>query len=335
MPTKTRELRFVAQPEGLPGPEHFAVHELELPDPQDGQVLVQNLIMSVDPAMRPALARGQTPLGSTPRGAAIGRVLASGNSSYAPGDYVQNMRAFCEHFISDGRGLQRVDPRQGSLSARLGVLGGTGLTAYAGLLKVGELKDGETVFVSAAAGAVGSIALQIAKIKGCTAIGSCGSDAKVAFLRDELHADHAFNYKTSDIRAELRKGAPQGIDVYFENVGGAHLDAALTCMRPLGRIPVCGMISAYNSKGARSEGVTTLSNMIYNRITMRGFTVYEYLDLMPQFLADMNAWLAAGKLTHRETFFDGLENAPAALAGLFTGENIGKMLVRLAPDPLS
>ena len=195
-----------------------------------------------------------------------------------------------------------------------------------------ELKEGDNVFVSAAAGAVGSVVGQIAKIKNCRVVGSCGSDEKVRHLIDELGFDDAFNYKTSSISKELHRSLPEGIDVYFENVGGAHLDAACGQMRPLGRIPVCGMISAYNNKGARSEGVTTLSNMIYNRVMMRGFVVYEFEHMREEFLSDMRGWLKAGKLKYQETILEGIEQAPAALIGLLQGQNTGKMLVQLAAD---
>jgi NADPH-dependent curcumin reductase CurA len=332
VPTESREVRFRSPPESIPGPEHFEFARIEVPDPDDGQVLVRNLYMSVDPAMRPPLSNGQLELGAVMRGAAIGKIVSSRHAAWHEGQYVLSQRGFREYFVSDARDLQAIDAQQAPLTAHLGVLGLTGLTAYGGLLVIGALKEGETVFVSAAAGAVGSVAGQIAKRKGCRVIGSCGSDAKVRHLRDELGFDHAFNYKTTDLRTELRSSAPGGIDVYFDNVGGAHLDAALANMRPLGRIPVCGMISAYNTRGARSEGVTLLANMIYNRITMRGFVVYEFLGLMDEFRREMSAWLAAGQMKYSETILDGIENAPVALAGLFTGMNTGKMLVRLAAD---
>jgi NADPH-dependent curcumin reductase CurA len=328
----SREVRFISPPESIPSPENFELAQVDVPDPNDGEVLVRNVLMSVDPAMRPPLSNGQAKLGAVLRGAAIGKVMASKHGDFHEGDYVLSQRGFREYFVSDGRDLNAIDAQLGPLSAHLGVLGLTGLTAYGGLLVTGALKEGETVFVSAAAGAVGSIAGQIAKLKNCRVIGSCGSDAKVAWLRNELGFDHAINYKTGDLRKELRASAPGGIDVYFDNVGGAHLDAALANMRPLGRIPVCGMISAYNTRGARSEGVVHLSNMIYNRITMRGFVVYEFLEMMPEFRRDMSAWLAAGKIKYSETILEGIENAPVALAGLFTGMNTGKMLVRLAAD---
>jgi NADPH-dependent curcumin reductase CurA len=332
VPTVSREVRFRSPPESLPAPENFELAQVEVPDPSEGEVLVRNLVMSVDPAMRPPLSNGQAKLGAVLRGAAIGKVVASRHPGFRADQYVLSQRGFREYFVSDGRDLNAIDAHGAPLTAHLGVLGLTGLTAYGGLLVTGELKEGETVFVSAAAGAVGSVAGQIAKLKHCRVIGSCGSDAKVAYLRDALGFDHAFNYKTCDIRKELRASAPGGIDVYFDNVGGAHLDAALANMRPLGRIPVCGMISAYNTKGARSEGVTMLANMIYNRITMRGFVVYEFLHMMEDFRRDMTGWLESGRLKYSETILEGIENAPVALAGLFTGLNTGKMLVRIAAD---
>jgi NADPH-dependent curcumin reductase CurA len=218
------------------------------------------------------------------------------------------------------------------LTAYMSVLGLTGFTAWGGLLVTAQLKEGENVFVSAAAGAVGSVAAQIAKIKGCYVIGSAGSDDKCHWLKDELGLDAVINYKREQLRNALKHAAPKGIDVYFENVGGEHLNAALPRMNPLGRIAVCGMISAYNNFGAISEPVTTLSNMIYNRITMKGFVVYEFEPLRAQFLADMKQWLREGRMKYRVTVLEGIEQAPEALIGLFTGLNTGKMLVKLAKE---
>jgi hypothetical protein len=332
MATISREVRLVSAPEAIPGPENFQIVEATVADPGPSEVLVRNVYMSVDPAMRPPLSSGQVKLGSVMGGGALGKIVKSNHATLREGQYVLSQRAFREYFVSDGRELSVVAPDRGPLTAYLGVLGMPGLTAYGGLLVTGQLKDGETVFVSAAAGAVGSVVGQIAKIKNCRVIGSCGSDEKVEYLKQELGFDHAFNYKTSNIRKELRAAAPEGLDVYFENVGGAHLDAALLCMRPLGRIPVCGMISAYNTRGARSEGVTTLANMIYNRVTMRGFAVNEFFGMMGQFRKDMSGWIEAGRMKYQETILDGIENAPVALAGLFTGLNTGKMIVRLSSE---
>lgn len=329
VPKINREIHLVKAPDGMPTPANFALVETAL-SPTDDQILVQNLIMSVDPAMRPALSNGQTKVGAVMPGGAIGRVLHSTNPDFPEGCHVLHRSGFREYHLSNGKDLRIVQTDGEPLSTHLHVLGGTGLTAYGGLLVTGALQDNENVFVSAAAGAVGSVVCQIAKIKGCRVAASCGSDEKVAYLQEQLGVDYAFNYKTQDIRKALRQGLPDGIDVYFENVGGAHLDAACGQMRPLGRIPVCGMISAYNNKGARSEGVTTLSNMIYNRVTMKGFVVYEFEHLREQFLQDMRGWIAAGSMQYNETFMHGIEQAPNALIGLLEGQNTGKMLVRLA-----
>lgn len=332
MGTVSREIHLVSRPDGLPEPSNFEMIERELEGPGNNEVLVRNLYMSVDPAMRPPLTNGQAKLNEVLGGGAIGKVVESNNDDYPVGAYVMSRNGFREYFVSDGEGLSTIEPQDEPLTTHLHVLGGTGFTAWGGLLVTGELKEGENVFVSAAAGAVGSVAVQIAKIKNCRVAGSCGSDEKVEYLKNELGLDHAFNYKTTSIARELHIGLPDGIDVYFDNVGGKHLDAAVGQMRPLGRIPICGMISAYNNKGARSEGVTTLANMIYNRVTMRGFVVYEFNHLRDEFLADMRRWMAEGKLKYEETIKEGIEQAPAALIGLLQGENLGKMMVKLAED---
>lgn len=326
-----REIHLASAPTGMPELGNFAMVATTI-TPTDDQILVKNLYMSVDPAMRPALSNGQTKVGAVMPGGAIGRVEQSANPDFPEGSYVLHRCGFREYHVSDGRDLRLIKTAGESITTHLHVLGGTGLTAYGGLLVTGELKDNENVFVSAAAGAVGSVVCQIAKIKGCRVAASCGSDEKVAYLTDQLGVDYAFNYKTQSISKSLHQGLPDGIDVYFENVGGAHLDAACGQMRPLGRIPVCGMISAYNNKGARSEGVTTLSNMIYNRVTMKGFVVYEFEHLREQFLQDMRAWIADGRMQYSETIMEGIEQAPAAMIGLLQGQNTGKMLVRLAED---
>ena len=328
----SKEIHLVKRPEGMPVNSDFATVEATLRAPADGEVLVRNIYMSVDPAMRPAMTNGQTKLDRAMEGSAIGQVAASNHPDFPEGSYVLHRSGFREYHLSDGKDLSVIVPEGESLTTHLHVLGMTGLTAYGGMLVTGELKENENVFVSAAAGAVGSVAVQIAKIKNCRTIGSCGSDEKVDYLTNELGLDGAFNYKTQSIARSLHELLPEGIDVYFENVGGAHLDAAMGQMRALGRVPVCGMISAYNTKGARSEGVTTMSNMIYNRVTMKGFVVYEFFDMRDQFLADMRQWIAEGKMKYQETIMQGVENAPNAMIGLLQGENSGKMLVQIGPE---
>jgi NADPH-dependent curcumin reductase CurA len=328
---RSREVHLIERPQGLPLPAQFRIVETDVAEPAEGQVLVQNIYMSVDPAMRPRLS-GPTTLNEAMMGGTIGRVLKSRNAAFQEGDHVESMNGFREYFVSDGKGLSRLDADGMPLVAYMSVLGLTGLTAYGGLLVIGALKDGENVFVSAAAGAVGSVAAQIAKIKGCYVIGSAGSDEKCRWLKEDLGLDVAINYKKGELRASLKAAAPQGIDVYFENVGGEHLNAALPRMNALGRIAVCGMISAYNNFGAVSEPVTTLSNMIYNRVMMRGFVFYEFESKRAQFLEDMKGWIKQGRMKYRTTIVQGIEQAPTALIGLFTGANTGKMVVQLAKD---
>ena len=331
MTTLSREVHLIARPDGLPLESQFALRSVAVPDVADGEIQVRNLYMSVDPAMRPPLTNGQTPLDKVMGGGALGRVVQSRHEHYREGDIVQSRCGFREVFNSDGRGVSKLTPDPAlPLTVYMHALGGTGFTAYGGLLDIGKLQNGENVFVSAAAGAVGSVAAQIAKIKGCYTIGSAGSDEKCAWLKDDLHLDAVINYKREPIKRALKAAAVKGIDVYFENVGGDHLDAALPRMNQLGRIAVCGMISAYNTYGAVSAGVTTLSNMIYGRITMRGFVVTDFPQLREQFDSDMTAWLKDGRMQYQETVLDGIDSAPRALIGLFTGLNTGKMLVRLS-----
>jgi NADPH-dependent curcumin reductase CurA len=328
---KNLEVHLIERPHSLPTAAQFALVETQVAEPAEGQVLVENIYMSVDPAMRPRLS-GQQPLNQAMMGGAIGRVVTSRHAAFKAGDFVESLQGFRQYFLAEPKALTPLRPDGMPLVAYMSVLGLTGLTAYGGLLVIGALKEGENVFVSAAAGAVGSIAAQIAKIKGCYVIGSAGSDEKCRWLTEELGLDAAINYKQGELRHTLKAAAPKGIDVYFENVGGEHLNAALPRMNPLGRIAVCGMISAYNNFGAVSEPVTTLSNIIYNRVTLRGFVYYEFEPQRAQFLKDMKGWLKEGRIKYRTTLVSGIERAPDALIGLFTGANTGKMVVQLASE---
>jgi NADPH-dependent curcumin reductase CurA len=329
MPTPNREVHLVHRPEGPPQTSDFALVETEVADPSEGEVLVRNLLMSVDPAMRPRMSRDQA-LGEAMAGGALGRIEKSRNAQWREGDLVSNRFGFREAFVSDGKGLSalKVEPDL-PISVYMNALGGPGFTAYGGLLHIGQLKDGEQVFVSTAAGAVGSVAAQIAKIKGCYVVGSTGSDEKVRWLTDVAGLDAAFSYKTGPVRPQLKALTPRGIDVYFDNVGGEHLDAALAGMNLLGRVAVCGMISGYNEAGARTQ-VRNLANIIYGRITLRGFTAADFMHLREAFQSDMAAWLREGRIKHHETVYEGIENAPAAMVDLMAGANLGKMLVKLA-----
>jgi len=335
---KNREIRLKRRPVGVPKPEDFELAETPVPTPAHGQVLVRNIYMSVDPYMRGRMVdrRSYVPpfqIGEALSGGAIGQVVASNsNSDFKAGDYVSNGLGWREWFVSPSQGLQKLDPKAGPIQSYLGALGMPGLTAYAGLLRIGEMKNGERVFVSAASGAVGSIAVQIAKNKGCYVVGSAGSDEKCRFLTEELGIDKAINYrKAKDLTAAVHDAFPEGIDVYFENVGGEHLVAALNNMRPNGRIPLCGMIDQYNATELPA-GPGNLVMAIGMSLTLKGYIVSNHYDMMPKFLDDMAKWVKEGKMKWRETILEGIEKAPEAFIGLFKGDNFGKMLVKLGPD---
>ena len=323
----SREVHLIQRPDGMPKEEEFQIVETKVGDAGDGEVLVQNLYMSVDPAMRPRLTVGQA-LNEAMMGGALGRVVQSKNPDFAVGDLVNNRLGFREYFISDGKGLSKLTPAEGlPLTVHMHALGMTGFTAYGGLLYIGAMKEGEQVFVSTAAGAVGSVAAQIAKIKGGYVVGSTGSEDKADWLRNEVKLDAVINYKAEPIRQALEAATPKGLDVYFENVGGEHLEAALRRMNTLGRIAVCGMISGYNEGQAP---VRNLSNIIYSRVMLRGFVGTDFMHLQPDFQRDMAGWLREGKIKYQETVMDGITAAPKALIGLMQGVNAGKMLVKLA-----
>jgi hypothetical protein len=324
---KSREIHLVRRPSGAPTADDFALVERDVADAADGQVLVQNLYMSVDPAMRPRLTAGQA-LDEAMMGGALGRVVQSKTDGFAVGDLVTNRMGFREYFTSDGKGLTKLSPDPDlPLTVHMHALGMTGFTAYGGLLHIGALKEGEQVFVSTAAGAVGSVAAQIAQIKGCYVVGSTGADDKVRWLKDDVGLDAVINYKTQPIRQALEEATPKGIDVYFDNVGGDHLEAALRRMNTLGRVPVCGFISGYNSG---HSAVSNLSNIIYSRVMLRGFVGTDFMQAYPDFQRDMAGWLKEGRVKYQETVMDGIAAAPDALIGLMAGQNTGKMLVKLA-----
>jgi NADPH-dependent curcumin reductase CurA len=330
----SREIRLKNRPVGLPGESDFELAEVAVPQVSEGQVLVQNIYMSVDPYMRGRMydRKSYVPpfqLNQPLDGGCIGRVVESNNEKFQVGDIVRGMSGWREYYISDGSGLTKIDPNLAPVQAFLGTVGMPGLTAYYGLLEIGKPKEGETVFVSAASGAVGSIVCQIAKLKGCRVVGSAGSDAKVSWLLEEAGIDAAFNYKkTTDIIAEVGAKCPDGIDVYYENVGGVHLEAALEHMNKFGRIVMCGMIDMYNATEPVA-GPANLAYMIGKQLTMQGFIVSDHFDILTQFYGDMGKWIAEGKIKWKETIVEGLENAPGAFIGLFKGENFGKMVVKV------
>jgi hypothetical protein len=324
--TTTREIHLVRRPNGVPVAEDFAVVKTDIPPTGDNEVRVQTLIMSVDPYMRPRLNADQ-PLNAPLLGGGIGRVTESRNPKFQEGQLVRQGVGFREIHVSDGRGLSALNRDVDlPLSVYMHALGGTGITAYGGLLDIGKLKDGEQVVVSTAGGAVGSVVSQIAKIKGCHVVGITGTDDKAQWLRN-AGLDAVINYKTQDLAPALEAATPKGIDVYFENVGGAQLDAALPRMNLHGRIPVCGMISTYNGGG---EGVRNLFNLIYKRVRLEGFVATDFAHLSAAFMSDMTSWLKSGQIKYEETILNGFERAPEGLIGLFEGRNTGKMLIHVA-----
>ncbi|WP_030743374.1 NADP-dependent oxidoreductase [Streptomyces sp. NRRL S-31] len=329
-----REWHLLSRPVGWPKPEDFALVEAPVPSPGEGQVLVRNKYLSVDPYMRGRMSAAKSyvapfELGKAMQGGAVGEVVESRAEGIAAGDHVLHFLGWREYAVVDARHAVKVDPEAAPLSAYLGVLGMTGLTAYAGLLRTASLKEGDTVFVSGAAGAVGSQVGQIAKLKGAArVIGSAGSDEKVKLLVDEYGFDAAFNYKNGPVAEQLRAAAPDGVDVYFDNVGGDHLEAAIGSLNEGGRIVICGMISVYNDTEP-APGPKNLARLIQTRGRIEGFLVGDHYDLQPQFVQEVGPWVASGALKYRETVAEGVENTLEAFLGVLRGDNIGKMVVKL------
>ncbi|MEV8512457.1 NADP-dependent oxidoreductase [Dactylosporangium sp. NPDC051484] len=324
---------LAARPTGFPSETDFELREEPAAQPGPGQVLVRNDVMSVDPAMRGRMndVPSYVPpfqLGAALDGGAVGTVVASQSPAVKAGDTVLHGLGWREYALLDAERVRVVDTAAAPASAYLGVLGMPGLTAYAGLLDVARMRPDETVFVSGAAGAVGGLAGQIARLRGARlVIGSAGSPEKVRYLTEELGFDAAFNYRDADIRGQLTRLAPDGIDVYFDNVGGEQLEAALFRMNVHGRIAVCGAISQYNTPD--STGIRNLSLLISKRLTMQGFLVLDHGARREAFTEEMTGWLREGRMRVTETFADGIGNAVEAFLGMLRGANLGKMIVRL------
>ncbi|MEU6287477.1 NADP-dependent oxidoreductase [Streptomyces sp. NPDC005047] len=334
LPAVNREWHLVTRPVGWPKPEDFALVETEVPTPGEGQVLVRNLYVSVDPYMRGRMSAAKSyaapyELGKAMQGGAVGEVVASNAEGFAVGDHVLHFLGWREYAAVNAKSAVKVDPDAAPLSTYLGVLGMTGLTAYAGLLRTAAFKEGDTVFVSGAAGAVGSQVGQLAKLKGAArVVGSAGSDEKVRLLVDEYGFDAAFNYKDAPVSEQLRAAAPDGIDVYFDNVGGDHLEAAIGSLNLNGRIAICGAISVYNNTEP-APGPKNLARLIQTRGRIEGFLVGDHYDLQPKFVEEVGPWVASGALKYRETVVEGIENNLEAFLGVLRGDNTGKMIVKL------
>ncbi|MEO7597756.1 MAG: NADP-dependent oxidoreductase [Opitutus sp.] len=331
--TQSREIRLQSRPSGMPTAANFSLARTEVDAPQDQQVLVRNLYLSVDPYMRGRMNEGKSyvppfELGKPLEGGAVGEVIESRATEFKPGDFVTSNFGWREYFIAAPNQLHRVSREVQPLSVYLGALGMTGMTAWAGLELV-DVKAGDVVFISGAAGAVGNVAGQLAKLRGCRVVGSAGSTEKVRFLKDECGFDVAFNYKVGPVEEQLKVGAPEGIDVYFDNVGGEALEAALSVLRLHGRIIACGGISGYNEEKPR-PGPANLFNVTTKRLTMKGLIVRDWLDRQNEFEKEVGGYFRAGKLKNQETVVEGLDQAVAAFLGLFEGKNVGKMVVKLA-----
>jgi NADPH-dependent curcumin reductase CurA len=329
----SREIRLASRPTGIPTAANFTLATVELPPLLDQQVLVRNLFMSVDPYMRGRMNDGDSyvprfNLGQPLGGGAVGEVVESHATEFKVGDVVSSSFGWREYFIAAPRELQPLRREVQPLSVYLGALGMTGLTAWAGLRLV-DVKAGDIVYISGAAGAVGNVAGQLAKLRGCRVIGSAGSLEKIRFLRDQCGFDAVFNYKIGPVADQLKLAAPDGIDVYFDNVGGESLEAALTGLRQNGRIIACGGISGYNAESPR-PGPTNLFNVITKRLTMKGMIAGDSLYLFEEFKQEVGGYFRAGQLKSKETIAVGIDHAVDAFLGLFDGKNLGKMIVKLA-----
>jgi NADPH-dependent curcumin reductase CurA len=331
---KSREYHLKQRPTGMPSQGDFELVETTIPEPDEGEVRVRNLWLSVDPYMRGRMydrASYVPPfaLGAPMEGTAVGVVESSRSPGLAAGDHVLSNLGWREAFVARGQELLKVDPDLVPVQTYLGTLGMPGMTAWVGMLEIGKLEKGQHVFVSGAAGAVGSIACQIAKIHDCTVVGSAGSDDKVEWLRTEAGVDEPFNYKTvGNLHRHVPTVAGDGFHLYFDNVGGDHLEAALLHMRDFGRVVLCGAIEQYNA-AIPPPGPRTLVAAIPKRLTLRGFIVSDHMELRERFVGDMVRWIGEGRLKWQETVYEGIGKTVDAFLGLFTGANIGKMLVKL------
>jgi NADPH-dependent curcumin reductase CurA len=339
MADTARRVVLASRPVGEPTPENFRVEDVPVPTPGPGQVLLRTLWLSLDPYMRGRMSEGPSyaapvGIGETMVGGTVCEVIASNNPDFAAGDVVVAHAGWQTHAVSDGKGLRKIDPKLAPLSTALGILGMPGMTAYAGLLEIGKPQPGETVVVAAASGPVGSMVGQIAKIQGARAVGIAGGAKKCAYVKDELGFDDCVDHRARDFSERLKAACPKGIDVYFENVGGAVFDAVLPLFNPFARMPVCGLISQYSATElppGPNRIPLLMRNVLTKRLTVRGFIVSDFAAKQAEFLRDGSGWLREGRIKYREDVVEGLGRAPAAFIGLLKGENFGKMLVRVAP----
>lgn len=337
IPAETRIITLASRPDGRPVRDNFRMEEIPLPEIADGQILVRNVYMSVEPAMRRRMERSDKhyttnfEIGGPLDGPSIGQIMASRHRSFGVGDYVRHRLGWRDYAVVDATAAARVDPGRAPLPAWLGILGQTGFTAYVGLRRIGGLRKGDVVFVSAAAGAVGSAAGQFARLLGAArVIGSAGGTEKARLLVDVFGYDVGIDYR-ANLFEKLAKCAPDGIDLYFDNVGGDHLVSALYALNGNGRVVLCGMISTMEG-ASHAPGIDHLIQAVFKRLTLRGFIIYDHEDLRLEFEAQVVGWLRSGELVSRETVVEGLDHAADAFIGVLSGANVGKMLVHLAEE---
>jgi NADPH-dependent curcumin reductase len=331
-----RRVLLRRRPVGMPRPDDFEIEDSPLPAPRQGEILCRTLYLSIDPYMRGRMNAGKSyapsvELGQVMVGGTVSQVMESRHPQFAPGDIVAGYDGWQTYAVSTGTGVRKLDPRQAPISTALGVLGMPGMTAYVGLRDIGRPTSGETVVVSAAAGAVGSVVGQLAKIEGCRAVGIAGSKEKCDYVVSELGFDACVDYRARELLPALKEACPSGVDIYFDNVGGATLGAVLTLINRNARIPLCGLIAQYNA--AELPPGPNLAPILVQRALIQGFIVSDHGGRLQPFLADCTRWLGEGRLKYREDVAEGLAAAPAALIGVLEGRNFGKMLVRVGPDP--
>lgn len=329
------------RPEGMPDENHLKLESAPVPEPAEGQVLLKTIYLSLDPYMRGRMSAARSyaqagEIGDVMEGGTVSQVVSSKNPDWQEGDLVLAHSGWQTYALSDGKRLRRLDPDNAPISTAVGVLGMPGFTAYVGLLELGQPKAGETVVVSAASGAVGQVVGQIAKIKGARVVGIAGADDKCAYIVDELGFDATVNYRDDDFTEQLKAACPNGIDVYFENVGGKVLNAVIGLLNDFSRMPVCGLIAHYNDTelpAGPDQLPRLMQTVLTRRVMMRGFIQFDFAPRFPDFLRDMSGWIRSGEVKYREDIVEGLENAVSAFQGLLTGRNRGKLLVQVSPDP--
>jgi hypothetical protein len=337
MSAANRRIVLASRPHGEPSPTHFRLEEGRVPSPGPGEVLLRTRYLSLDPYMRGRMSAAKSyakpvEIGEVMVGATVSEVAASQHPEFRVGETVLAYAGWQDYALSNGAGLRRLDPEAAPVTTALGILGMPGMTAYTGLLQIGRPKPGETVVVAAAAGPVGSLVGQIARLKGARAVGIAGGPEKCAYLTQELGFDAALDHRASDLAGDLARACPQGIDVYFENVGGAVFEAVLPLLNDFARVPVCGLVSGYNLTELPEGPDRTpllMRSILTRRLHLQGFIVWDFAEREPDFLREVGGWLREGRVRHREDVVDGLENAPDAFVGLLRGANFGKLVVKV------